>query len=174
MKRPMNKPKPKRKFKKAPFWTRIPIIRVWRDIENYRSWIKVIKEEALNPQSKLNKYKIDYNYFYILYFSVSLPETDFNLPENIKRLRLMEILVPVHQYLDEELGFAGNIVPEFNQFFDDEDNPTLTYGAIYRFAFDRLNLQYVITRTIGLIAAIWILTKYPIISGIFELIKGLF
>ena len=168
----MNK---KRKNKiNPPLWTRIPFVKVWRDIENYRSWVRTIKTEAANPLSKFNKYKLNFNYFYVLYFPVSLPEPDFNLPENIKRLRLMEILAPVHQYLDEELGFAGNIVPEFNQFFDDEDNPTLTYGVIYRFAFDRLNLQYVVTRGILVGFLIWLLTKYPIIHGITELVKGLF
>jgi hypothetical protein len=164
----------KRKSNKNPLWTRIPFIRVWRDIENYRSWIRVIKEESYNPLSKFNKFNLDYNYFYVLYLAVSLPDSDSNLSENIKRLRLMEILVPIHQYLDEELGFAGNIIPEFNQFFDDEDKPTLTYGVIYRFAFDRLNLQYVVTRFIGLGIVIWILTRFHIIGGLIEAIKGLF
>ena len=172
MKKPMNK---RRRNKiNPPLWTRIPFVKVWRDIESYRSWIRTIKEEASNPLSKFNKYKLDHNYFYVLYFPVSLPETDYNLPENIKRLRLMEILAPVHQYLDEELGFAGNIVPEFNQFFDDEDNPTLTYGVIYRFAFDRLNLQYVITRSIFLGILIWIISKYDLLHHLVTAIKGLF
>lgn len=164
----------KKKAKHQPLWTRIPLVRVWRDIENYRSWISTIKAEAANPQSKLNRYKIDYNYFYVLYTPVSLPESDYNLPENIKRIRLMELLAPVHQYLDEELGFAGNIVPEFNQFFDEDDEPTLTYGAIYRFAFDRLNLQYIITRSIFVGVATWLILKYDLIQSLITGIKNLF
>ena len=167
-------PRNKKKIKKSPLWTHIPFIRVWRDIENYRSWIQTIKKERENPRSKFNTYGLDHNYFYVLYVPVSLPESDYNLPENIKRLRLMEMLAPVHQYLDEELGFAGSIVPEFNQFFDEDDNPTLTYGAIYHFAFDRLNISYVITRLLSLSIITWALIKYPIISSVIELLKGLF
>lgn len=157
---------------KKSFWSRIPIIGVIRDIRTYRSWIKTIREEAYNPQSKFNQFHLNYNYFYVLYVPISLPEEDINLPENIKRLRLMELLTPIHIYLDEDLKFAGSIVPEFNQFYDDDNNPTLTYGIVYRFAFDTLSLRWVITRTIGISALIWALIKWPIISWVFDLIKG--
>jgi hypothetical protein len=169
----MKKKTIKRKIK-TPLWKKIPIIGVWRDIMNYRSWIKTIKEEAYDPHSKFNKYNLDYNYFYILYLPVSLPPEDFVLPENIKRLRLMEILTPIHQYLDSDLGFAGSIVPEFNQFYDDEGNPTLTYGVVYRFAFDTLSLKWFVTRTLGLAFVVFALAKWPILSWISNGIKGLF
>lgn len=168
--------KKKTNFKKArtPFWKRIPVIGVWKDIQNYRSWIKIIQKEAENPHSKFNKFGMDCNYFYVLYLPVSLPQEDGVLPENIKRLRLMEVLSPIHQYLDSDLGFAGSIVPEFNQFYDDEGNPTLTYGIIYRFAFDTLSLKWVITRTLFTGFAIFALVKWPIIGWVFDTIKGLF
>lgn len=159
---------------KTPIWRKIPFLGAIRDIQNYRSWIKTIKEEAYDPHSKFNKFGLDYNYFYVLYVPVSLPQEDAVLPENIKRLRLMEVLAPIHQYLDNDLGFAGSIVPEFNQFYDDEGNPTLTYGAIYRFAFDTLSLRWFITRTLFLGALIFSLIKWPILSWIFNGIKGLF
>ena len=123
--------KAKQNFKRpvkqrTPIWKKIPIIGVIRDISNYRSWMRTIRIEAENPNSKFNAFNLNFNYFYVLYVPVSLPEEKFNLPENVKRLRLMEILAPIHQYLDMDLGFAGSIVPEFNQFYDEEGNPTLT------------------------------------------------
>ena len=132
----MKKTKNIRKRVKTPLWKKFPVLGVIRDISNYRSWIKTIQAEAYNPHSKFNKFGMDFNFFYVLYVPVSLPMEDNVLPENIKRLRLIEILAPLHQYLDNDLGFAGSIVPEFNQFYDDEGSPTLVYGVIYRFAFD--------------------------------------
>lgn len=158
---------------KTPIWRKIPIIGVIRDIKNYRNWIKIIRDEASNPQSKFNRYNLDFNPFYVLYVPITLPQEDAALPENIKRLRLMEVLAPIHQYLDLDLGFAGNIVPEFNQFYDDEDNPTLTYGIVYRFAFDTLSLRWFITRILYTIALIYALLKWPIISFVVDGVKGL-
>ncbi len=159
---------------KTPLWKKLPILGVIRDIQNYRSWIKTIQAEAYEPDSKFNKFGLDFNFFYVLYVPVSLPQEDAVLPENIKRLRLMEILAPLHQYLDSDLGFAGSIVPEFNQFYDDEGNPTLVYGVIYRFAFDTLSLKWVFTRTLFTGALIFALVRWPILSWLFEIIKGLF
>jgi hypothetical protein len=170
----MKKTKNIRKKIKTPLWKKIPIFGVIRDIQNYRSWIKTIQEEAYNTNSKFNKFGLDFNFFYVLYVSVSLPQEDAVLPENIKRLRLMEILTPLHQYLDNDLGFAGSIVPEFNQFYDDEGNPTLVYGIIYRFAFDTLSLKWVLTRVLFIGALIFALIKWPILSWLFNTIKGLF
>lgn len=170
----MMKKKTNFKRTKTPFWKKLPILGVIRDIQNYRSWIKTIQEEAYNPNSKFNKFGMDFNFFYVLYVPVSLPQEDAVLPENIKRLRLMEVLAPLHQYLDTDLGFAGSIVPEFNQFYDDEGSPTLVYGAIYRFAFDTLSLRWVITRTLFMSALIFALVKWPILSWLFDTIKGLF
>jgi hypothetical protein len=159
---------------KTPLWKKFPVLGVIRDISNYRSWIKTIQAEAYNPQSKFNKFGLDFNFFYVLYVPVSLPMEDSVLPENIKRLRLMEILAPLHQYLDSDLGFAGSIVPEFNQFYDDEGTPTLVYGVIYRFAFDTLSLKWVLTRAFFTGALIFVLVKWPILSWLFNTIKGLF
>jgi hypothetical protein len=170
----MMKKKTNFKMKKTPIWKKLPIIGVIRDISNYRSWIKTIQAEAYDPHSKFNKFGLDFNFFYVLYVPVSLPQEDVVLPENIKRLRLMEILAPLHQYLDNDLGFAGSIVPEFNQFYDDEGNPTLVYGVIYRFAFDTLSLKWVLTRAFFTTAVIFVLVKWPILSWLFDTIKGLF
>ena len=60
------------------------------------------------------------------------------------------------------------LVPEFNQFFDDEGEPTLTYGMVYRFGFKKLSLKWVITRTIFAGVLTWALIKFPIISSLWN------
>jgi hypothetical protein len=141
----------------------IPIIEVIRDIRNYRKWIRTIKYEEANPNSKFNTFRLSHNYFYILYLPVTLAQENAVLPDNIKRLRVVEMLVPIHQYLDNDLGFADYIVPEFNQFYDEEGSPTLTYGIVYRFAFKKLSLKWVLSRALFLAASIWALFKFVIV-----------
>lgn len=144
---------------------------VIKDISNYRAWIKTIRAEKKNPNSLWHKFDMDHNDFYVIYFPISLPEEDRALPDNIKRMRVVESLAPVHRYIDEDLNFAEYIVPEFNQFYDENNQPTLTYGIVYRFAFKRLSLKWVFSRftIIGLLT--WIFIKWPIVSLIVEFIS---
>jgi hypothetical protein len=170
----MKKPKKniKRQKIKRSLWSRIPIVQVCQDIKNYKNWIRVIDEEINNPNSKFNKYKLERSYFYIIYLSTSLPEEDALLPDNIKRLRLMEILAPVHQYLDDDLGFAGYLTPEFSQFYN-EDTPTLTYAAIYRFTFDRLSIKYILSRLFFSGIFIWAFIHFHFGSLLLNWIKSI-
>jgi hypothetical protein len=147
---------------------RLPFLEVLRDIKAYRSWIRTIKNEKERANSKFINYGLDHNYFYVLYLAITLPQEDAVLPDNIKRLRVAEMLTPIHQYLDNDLGFADYIVPEFNQFYDEENQPTLTYGIVYRFAFKKLGLNWIITRSIFIGFIIWALLKWPIISTLWE------
>ncbi|HPI82009.1 MAG TPA: hypothetical protein PK122_02145 [Candidatus Paceibacterota bacterium] len=141
----------------------LPLIEVIRDIRSYRKWINAIREERANPNSKFNKFELNANYFYVLYLPITLPQEDAALPDNIKRLRVVENLAPIHQYLDNDLGFADYIVPEFNQFYDEDNNPTLTYGIVYRFAFKKLSLKWVLSRTLFLAAAIFAIFKFVLV-----------
>lgn len=149
---------------------RLPILEVIRDIKNYRSWVKTIKEERSRASSKFHQYDLNHNYFYVLYVPITLPQEDSALPDHIKRLRIIETLTPIHQYLDIDLGFADYIVPEFNQFYDDEGEPTLTYGIVYRFAFKKLSLSWALSRAFFIGLLIWILTKWPILPSIWGFI----
>jgi hypothetical protein len=164
----------KKKIYKGSLWSRIPLVQVYRDIKNYRSWINVIANERENPNSKFRKFGMEHSWFYVVYLYVNLPEEDALLPENIKRLRLLEDLSPIHQYLDDDLGFAGCLVPEFSQFYDEDDNPTLTYAAIYRFSFNRLSLKWLISRTLFTIVGIWAILHFNLATNLFHLIKNLF
>lgn len=120
------------------------IFKIWNDIENYRDFINVMKRERDDPNSKFNEWKINTNVFGSLYFTMDIKEEEASLPVNIQRLRLIESLSNLHRYLDEELGFAECLTPEFNQFYDDEGKPTLTYLIAYRFSFNKLSLFWVL------------------------------
>ena len=115
------------------------IIRVYRDIVNYIDYINIIKREREDPYSKFNKWKLSHNGFYTIFATVDIDENEAQLPQKVMRLRMIESLAPLHRYLDEELGFAECLIPEFNQFFDEENNPTLTYLISYRFGFNKLS-----------------------------------
>ena len=149
----------------------LALLEVIKDLKNYRKWSKTLKVEAENPDSKFNKYGLNRNYFSDI-SSNNSSEEDLALPDNIKRLRVVETLTPIHQYLDNDLGFADYIVPEFNQFFDDENQPTLTYGIVYRFAFKKFSLKWVLTRSIIIGALLFTLIKWPILSTLWGWIFG--
>jgi hypothetical protein len=75
---------------------------------------------------------------------MDIEESESQLPNKIMQLRLFETLAPLHRYLDEELGFAECITPEINRYYDDEDNPTLTFLISYRFNFDKFGLKWLL------------------------------
>jgi len=120
------------------------IVRVYRDIVNYRDWIKTIKKEAINRRSKFNQYELKYTSFYDVYLLVSLEEADTELIDSVKKLKVVDLIAPVNKYLDEELLFAENLAIEFNQFIDDEGKPTLTYLIVYRFIFSKLSVFWLL------------------------------
>lgn len=129
-------------------------LQVYHDLVNYKMWIDAIKEEKNNPESKYNSFDFSHNFFYIIYTVISLKPEEKALPEKLKKFQVMEIISPINRYLDEELGFADYLIPEINNFFDDENNPTLNYGIMYNFGFKRLSLNWVIKRIILIIGMI--------------------
>ena len=147
------------------------IVKVWRDFENYFDFIRIIKREKNDKKSKFNKWKLNHNYFYTIYFTMDIEETEAQLPEQIKRLRIFESLAPLHRYLDEELGFAECLSAEFNQFYDDKDNPTLTYLIVYRFMFNKFSLGWLIKSLLKigvLVTAIILFFKYDVLAWLQE------
>ena len=120
---------------------------VWNDIVNYIDWIKTLKREKQNPQSKFRKYSLDYDWFRNIFVIVTLPGEDSVLPENIQRIRVTESLRPVIQYLDEDLQFGEYIVPDFNRVYRDGE-PTLSFMIIFRFMFRKLTFWWLISRSI--------------------------
>jgi hypothetical protein len=100
---------------------------------------------------------------------ISLDDVDKALDARMKRFRVFEILKPVHDYIDSDLGFAGQITPEFSQFFDDKGAETLSYAAMYRYTFDKFSFAWLLKWIfiLGVIALILIYS--PIISWILNL-----
>ena len=78
----------------------------WRDIDNYREWIQVIKNEEANPKSTYNKFGISHNFSYMIYLVLKLDDQHKDLSDNIKETLVIEQLAPVNRYLDEELNWA--------------------------------------------------------------------
>ena len=145
--------------------------RVWRDIANYREFIRVINVEKKDPNSKWNKWRLNHNYFYTIFFTMDVKEEEAQLPQKIMRLRMIESLAPLHRYLDEELGFAECLTPEFNQFIDDETGePTLTYLMTYRFSFNKLSLWWGLRWIFIITTAIIIFSRLNVIQWIQGLI----
>ena len=142
------------------------IAKVYRDFKNFRDWIRIIKQEERDVNSKFNKWKLSRTKLYDVYVIVSLEEQDSELPDMIKRTKVMELLNPLNRYLDEELGFAECLTIEFNQFEDDDKNLTLTYLVVYRFKFEKFSLKWLLKFLVitgGLIFAIVYFDLIPLL-----------
>jgi hypothetical protein len=146
------------------------ITKIYRDFDNYRDWIKTIKKEEKDPNSKYNQFKLSRNYFYNVYLTVSLDDVDLQTSEIVQRLKIVEMLNPLHRYLDDELGFAECLTPEFNQFVDDKGNKTLTYLVMYRFSFNKFSLNWLF-KWIVIIGILWfVIAKYSLFAKLWSLI----
>jgi len=120
------------------------IVKVYRDFENFVDWKRTIRREQSNPNSKFNKWKLSRTKLYDVYLIISLDESDVPLPEELKRVKVIESLNPLNRYLDEELGFAECLSCEFNQFDDRDGTPTLSYLMVYRFIFNKFSLKWLL------------------------------
>lgn len=118
------------------------LVKVYRDFENFADWRKVINTEQANPGSKYNKWKLEHSLLYDVFLTITLDEGDNQLPEIAKRTKVLETLNPLNRYLDEELGFAGSLSIELNQYEDAEKNLTLSYFIVYRFIFEKFSLKW--------------------------------
>lgn len=139
------------------------IVKVYKDFENYNAWKKTIDKESININSKYNKFKLSHTLLYDLFLTVNLEEEDEMLPENIKRVKILESLNPLHRYLDEELGFAECLNCEFNQFEDEKGKPTLTYFIVYRFNFNKFSIKWVLKNLILIGIITFFIIKYDLI-----------
>jgi hypothetical protein len=142
------------------------IVKVYRDFENFVDWKKTVRREQANPNSFFNKWKLSRTKLYDVYTTVSLENTDALLPENIQRVKLMEILNPLHKYLDEDLSFAECLDCEFNQFEDDKGSPTLTYLIVYRFRWNKFSIGWMLKSLIILSILIYLIIHFNILSWI--------
>lgn len=148
-------------------------VKVYRDFENFYDWVRTIKKEKANPKSKFNEWKLEHTKLYDVYVIVSLDIEDSPLPEVIKRTKVVESLNPLNRYLDEELGFAECLSCEFNQFEDDQKNPTLSYLIVYRFIWNKFSLLWLLKFLIINGILVWFIVKFNIIPLIISWISNL-
>jgi len=146
------------------------IVKVYRDFENFNDWKRIINREKANKDSKFNKWKLEHTKLYDLFITVSLDDADANLPEVVKRTKLLEYLNPLNRYLDEELGFAGSLSIEFNQFENDKHELTLTYHIVYRFIFEKFSLKWLAKTVLYISLITWAFIHYNVIEWLLTLI----
>ena len=139
------------------------LVKVYRDFENFADWRRVIDEEQANPQSKYNKWKLERSKLYDIFLTISLDESDAQLPEVIKRTKVLESLNPLNKYLDEDLGFAGSLSIELNQFEDDQKNLTLSYFIVYRFIFEKFSIKWLVSTVLWTGLATFIILHYNLV-----------
>lgn len=149
------------------------IVKVYRDLENFIDWKQTINQEEANKKSNYNRWKLERTKLYDVYTIISLEDADANLSENIKRTKVIEMLNPLHRYLDEELGFAGNLACEFNQFEDEEGNPTLSYLIVYRFIFEKLSLKWIIIFLLKIGILVFLIIKFDLITQLYTWLSSL-
>lgn len=149
------------------------LIKVYRDFENFSDWKKTIKKEQSDPKSKFNKWKLQRTKLYDIYITISLDESDDPLPENVKRVKVLESLNPLNRYLDEELGFAECLTCEFNQFEDDKGKPTLSYLIVYRFIFNKFSLKWLIKFIFKLAILIFFIIRFDLLISLFTWLSNL-
>ena len=68
---------------------------------------------------------------------------------------IMTKLRPVVQYLGKDLGWSDYLVPQVNNFVDEDNNPSLSYGVLFVFTGYSLTLTkllYTFMFIIGLIS----------------------
>lgn len=155
-------------------------ISAWRDIQNYRGWIRTIREESANPDSLYNKFGFENNYTGMIYLPIILKDEYTQVPDKVKKLRVVELLNPVNRYLDEELNFGEYLEVDFNQVIDEEGEETNTYMIAYVFTFQTISLLWILKRSILVGSLIWAGFRYlpqinytPAIDFVLELIKSL-
>lgn len=149
------------------------IVKVYRDLENFADWRKTIKKEEDNPKSNYNIWKLKRTKLYDIYTVVSLDEADDNLPETVKRTKVIESLNPLHRYLDDDLHFAECLNAEFNQFEDEDGKPTLSYLIVYRFNFEKLSVKWIVKSLVITGVLTYLILQFNLVSILFSWVSSL-
>ncbi len=150
------------------------IVKVYRDLENFADWKRTVRREEANPNSKFSKWNMQRTAFYDIYVIINLEEEDYNLPEVVKRTKILESLSPINRYLDEDLGFAECLDIEFNQFEDEKGVLTLSYLILYRFRFEKFSLKWIIKSLIILGVIIFFIVRFDLIQQFISWVVSVF
>lgn len=150
---------------------KLGIVKAYYDLINYLDWVKIIKREENDPDSKFNSYKLKRTKLYDVYYIVNLPEEDSILTDSVKRIKVVESLNHINRYFDDDLGFANDLSIEFNQ-IEDNENLLMSYLIVYSFAMNKLSLKWILKYILGLTLFIYTLSyKNDIYEWILNLIR---
>lgn len=149
------------------------IVKVYRDFENFYDWKKTIKREKANPTSLFNRWKLQHTKLYDVFVVISLEDADAQLPEAVQRTKVIEMLNPLHRYLDDDLKFAECLDCEFNQYEDSAGKPTLSYLIVYKFHWNKFSLKWLLKFLIINGILIFFIVKFDLINKLILWIKTL-
>ena len=141
------------------------LIQAFMDFKNFFKFKKDISRELSEPKSGMNSLGIKRNWLgNILYVQINCTDTDLrNADYNFDRM-VMTKLKPVIQYLGQDLGWSDYLVPQVNNFVDENDNPSLSYGVLFVFTGYNLTLTkllYTFLALAGIICVgIWALCRF--------------
>lgn len=141
------------------------IVQSFFDIKNFFRFRKDIKRELAEPKSGMNNLGIKRNWLgNILYMQINCTDTDLmNAGYDFDRMVMIK-LKPAVQYLGQDLGWSEYLVPQVNNFVDEEGNPTLSYGILFIYTGYRMTLTKALLWMLGMLGTIgigvWALCRY--------------
>ena len=141
------------------------IVQSFFDIKNFFKFRKDIKRELAEPKSGMNNLGIKRNWLgNILYMQINCTDTDLmNAGYDFDRMVMIK-LKPAVQYLGQDLGWSEYLVPQVNNFVDEEGNPTLSYGILFIYTGYRMTLTKALLWMLGVLGTIgigvWALCRY--------------
>ena len=132
------------------------IVKAFMDFKNFFKFKKDISRALSEPKSGMNTLGIKRTWLgNILYVQIHCTDSDLrNADYNFDRM-VMTKLRPVVQYLGKDLGWSDYLVPQVNNFVDEDNNPSLSYGVLFVFTGYSLTLTkllYTFMFIIGLIS----------------------
>jgi len=141
------------------------IVQSFFDIKNFFRFRKDIKRELAEPKSGMNNLGIKKNWLgNILYMQINCTDADLmNAGYDFDRMVMIK-LKPAVQYLGQDLGWSEYLVPQVNNFVDEEGNPTLSYGILFIYTGYRMTLTKALLWMLGMLGTIgigvWALCHY--------------
>ena len=141
------------------------IVQSFFDIKNFFRFRKDIKRELAEPKSGMNNLGIKRNWLgNILYMQINCTDADLmNAGYDFDRMVMIK-LKPAVEYLGKDLGWSEYLVPQVNNFVDEEGNPTLSYGVLFIYTGYRMTLTKALLWMLGMFGTIgigiWALCRY--------------
>ena len=125
------------------------------DFKNFFKFRSDISREMSEPKSGFNSLHLKRNWLgNILSVQINCTDADFmNAGYDYDRMVMIK-LKPIVQYLGQDLGWSDYLVPQVNNFVDENDNPSLSYGVLFIFTGYSLTLTKLLLSTIVTISVL--------------------